>query len=56
MKHYRINKVAKLGGPVLKSKDILAQGDAAAMERAEQDEDCPVCEVYQAGSKVGAVR
>jgi hypothetical protein len=23
--------------------------------RAEDDDDCPVCEVYQAGQKVGAV-
>jgi hypothetical protein len=39
----------------LKTKDILASNDGAAVERAEQDEDCPICEVYQAGKKVGQV-
>lgn len=55
MKHYRVNKVAKPGGVILRSKDILAPGDKAAVERAKQDDDCPVCEVYQAGKKVGQV-
>ena len=55
MKHYRINKVAAPGGQPLKTKDILATDDSQAVARAEDDEDCPVCEVYHAGEKVGAV-
>ena len=55
MKHYRINKVAAPGGHTLKAKDILAADDSQAVARAEDDEDCPVCEVYHAGKKVGAV-
>ena len=55
MKHYRINKVAAPGGRPLKTKDILAADDSQAVARAEDDEDCPVCEVYRAGKKVGAV-
>ena len=55
MKHYRINKVAEPGGKVLKRKDILAEGDAQAVERARADEDCPVCEVWQAGHPVGEI-
>ena len=55
MKHYRINKVAKPGGRPLKAKDILAANDEQAVVRAEEDDDCPVCEVYHAGQKVGAV-
>ena len=55
MKHYRINKVAAPGGRTLKAKDILAANDSQAVARAEDDEDCPVCEVYRAGEKVGAV-
>jgi len=55
MKHYRVNKVAKPGGVTLKRKDILASGDEEAVERAEQDEDCPTCEVYRDGKKVGQV-
>ena len=55
MKHYRINKVAKPGGRTLKAKDILAADDTQAVARAEHDDDCPVCEVYHAGKKVGAV-
>jgi hypothetical protein len=55
MKHYRINKVAAPGGQPVKTKDILAADDSQAVARAENDEDCPVCEVYHAGEKVGAV-
>ena len=55
MKHYRINKVVKPGGRPLKTKDILAADDEQAVARAEGDDDCPVCEVYHAGNKVGAV-
>ena len=55
MKHYRINKVANPGGRTLKAKDILAAGDEQAVARAEDDDDCPVCEIYHAGKKVGAV-
>ena len=55
MKHNRINKVAKPDGATLKSKDILASGDGEAVKRAEQDDDCPVCEVYRDGRKVGQV-
>jgi len=55
MKHYRLNKVSKPDGPVLKKKDILATNDREAMRRAAADDDCPVCDVYQAGLKVGSV-
>ena len=55
MKHYRINKVAKIGGPIIKKKDVLARNDEQAMERARDDEDCPVCEVFEAGKKVGSI-
>jgi hypothetical protein len=55
VKHYRINKVAAPGGRTLKAKDILAADDNQAVARAEDDEDCPVCEVYRAGEKIGAV-
>ena len=55
MKHYRINNVAAPRGPTLNAMDILAADDIQAVARAEDDEDCPVCEVYHAGEKVGAV-
>ena len=55
MKHYRVKKVAKAGGATLKNKDILAKDDAAAVERARDDEDCPICEVYHAGKQVGSI-
>ena len=55
MKHYRVNKVAKPGGDVLKKKDILAANDKQAMSAAAGDPDCPVCEVYQAGDKIGSI-
>lgn len=55
MKHYRINKVARPGGVVVKKKDILAASDRSAMAAAAEDEDCPVCEVYQSGEKIGSI-
>ena len=55
MKHYRVNKLALPGGEILKKKDILAEHDKEALQRARSDEDCPVCEVLQAGRKVGSV-
>ena len=55
MKHYRVNKLAKPGGVVVKKKDILASNDKQAMDAAERDDDCPVCDVWHAGAKVGSV-
>ena len=55
MKHYRVNKVAKRDGMVVKTKDVLATDDRQAVERARNDEDCPICEVWHAGKKVGAI-
>jgi hypothetical protein len=55
MKHYRVNKLSKPGGLVVKKKDILARDDKQAMATANQDDDCPVCDVWHAGSKVGSI-
>jgi hypothetical protein len=55
MKHYRINKLTKPGGEVIKRKDVLANDKGQAMERARSDEDCPVCEVFEAGKMIGSV-
>lgn len=55
MKHYRINKVTKLGGAVIKKKDVLAASDQEALERARDGEDCPVCEVLKDGQRVGTI-
>ena len=55
MRHYRINKLAKPGGVFVKKKDILAVDDPDAIGRAQRDPDCPVCEVWQAGTKVGSI-
>jgi hypothetical protein len=55
MKHYRVNKLSKRGGAVIKRKDVLANNDQQAVEAAARDDDCPVCEVWQAGEKVGSI-
>ena len=55
MKHYRVNKVAKPDGVVLKKKDILAANDKQALAITAGDPDCPICDVYHAGTKVGTV-
>ena len=55
MKHYRVNKLAKAGGAVVKKKDILANDDKQAMQAAADDADCPICDVWHAGEKVGSI-
>ena len=55
MKHYRVNKLAKLGGEIVKKKDIVAADDREAMATVGADPDCPVCDVFEAGEKVGSV-
>lgn len=55
MKLYRINKVTEPGGAVLKKQDVLAQSDAAALQRAEESSDCPTCEVLHNGEVIGSV-
>ena len=55
MKLYRVNKLAKPGGVVVKKKHILAPSDSAAMKQAEDSDDCPVCEVLRDGERVGQV-
>ena len=56
MKHYRIEKVVRPGGAVLKKKDILAGSDREAMSRAEHSADCPICDVRKDGQVIGIVR
>ena len=55
MKLYRVNKLAKLGGVVIKQKHILASSDAQAVKQAEDSSDCPVCDVLRDGERVGQV-
>ena len=55
MKHYRVNKVVRPGGEIIKRKDILANSDKQAVADAAASDDCPVCEVWSAGKKVGTI-
>ena len=55
MKLYRINKLAKVGGPVIKKKDVLAATDKDAVRQAADSEDCPICDVLRDGQSVGAI-
>jgi len=55
MKHYRVNKVTKPNGTILKRKDVLANDDKQALRTAAEDEDCPTCEVFHAGEKIGSI-
>lgn len=55
MKLYRIDKLTKPGGTVVKKKHVLAVGDRQAVEQARDSDDCPVCDVVRDGSKVGEV-
>ena len=55
MKLYRINKVTALGGSVVKKKDVLAVSDAEAVQKAEDSEDCPICDVLKDGQHVASI-
>jgi hypothetical protein len=55
MKLYRIDKLIKAGGAVVKKKHILASSDRHAVQQAEESPDCPVCDVLRDGEKVGQI-
>ena len=55
MKLYRVNKLAKPGGVIVKKKHILANSDSHAVKQAEDSPDCPVCDVLRDGQPVGRV-
>ena len=55
MQHYRLNKVNEPGGEVLKRRDTLAEDDQRALDVARDDPDCPICEVWRGGEKVGVI-
>ena len=55
MKLYRVDKLAKANGMVVKRKHILANSDHQAVKRAEDSPDCPICDVIRDGRLVGQV-
>lgn len=55
MKLYRVDKLAKRDGMVIKRKHILATSDQQAVKHAEDSPDCPVCDVVRDGQLVGQV-
>jgi hypothetical protein len=55
VKLYRINKLTRPGGTIVKKKDVLAASDKEAVQRAADSEDCPICEVLKDGQTVGSV-
>ena len=55
MKLYRINKLSKLGGIILKKKHVLAASDSDAVQIAADSPDCPVCDVLKDGQRVGSI-
>lgn len=55
MKLYRINKLAKAGGGIIKKKHILARSDSDAVQQASDSPDCPVCDVLRDGEQVASI-
>jgi hypothetical protein len=55
MKHYRVNKLARPGGVVIKKKDILAADDRQAVKQAKDSPDCPICDVLKDGETIGRI-
>ena len=45
----------RAGGAIAKRKDILADNARRAVARAASDDDCPVCDVWRDGEKVGSI-
>lgn len=55
MKLYRIDKVTKPGGIILKKKHVLAASDREAIKQAAASPDCPVCDVHRDGTYLGSI-
>jgi hypothetical protein len=55
MKLYRINKLSRLGGIVLKKRDVLAASEKDAVKIAAESPDCPICDVLKDGQHIGSV-
>jgi propanediol utilization protein len=55
MKLCRVDKLAKRNGIVIKKQHILAHSDHEAVKRAEDSDDCPICDVLRDGQTVGQV-
>jgi len=56
MKLYRIDKLTKLGGMIIKRKHVLAASDREAVQRASDSADCPICDVVaEDGKSVGSI-
>ena len=56
MKLYRIDKVSKPGGVVVKKKHVLAASDQEAVRRAADSVDCPICDVVRDdGKTIGSI-
>ena len=56
MKLYRVNKLAGDDGKIVKKIDMLANNDQQALRTAGESDDCPVCEVWSEGQKIGSVK
>ena len=54
-KHYRVYKVSDHSGRIVNGKDVEAINDTDAMNKAEADDDCPKCEVWERARMIGTV-
>ena len=55
MKLYRIDKLTRPDGTLVKRKHVLAASDRQAVAEARDSDDCPVCDVLRDGKKVGEI-
>ena len=56
MKLYRIDKLTRLGGALIKRKHVLAVSDRDAVKQAAESDDCPICDVVRDdGRNVGSI-
>ena len=52
---YRVYKLSGYTGRIVKADVVEAADDVEAMQKAEEDLDCPQCEVWDRARKVGSI-
>lgn len=55
MTRYRVYKLGDTSRRIVKGKDVEAASDEQAMRAAEEDPDCPVCEVWKGTRQIGSI-
>ncbi|MBB5710822.1 hypothetical protein [Sphingomonas xinjiangensis] len=55
MQHYRVYKLSDVDGKIVTGDDLHAENDDEAMRAAEDDTNCPTCEVWTGAKRIGLI-